>query len=100
MSLFCTYTIYPVKRSHKGGCMGHKKMKHNLGFADFALASLLEHIRSIKLMEKVSDSINWVSIDTVLMSHYTVGTSGEGANVYPPLLPPKYLILQNWSPAA
>jgi IS5 family transposase len=30
------------------------------------------------------------------MSHYTVGTSGEGADAYPPLLLFKCLMLQKW----
>jgi IS5 family transposase len=76
--------------------MGYKKMKQNLGFADLALASSLEHNRSIKLMEKISDSIDWKRIESVLMSHYTVGTSGEGADAYLPLLLFKCLMLQKW----
>ncbi len=76
--------------------MGYKKMKNNLGFADFALASSLKHNRSLKLMEKIADSIDWDRINTVLMSNYTVGTSGEGADAYPPLLLFKCLMLQKW----
>ena len=76
--------------------MGYKKMKKNLGFADFALSSSLKHNRSLKLMEKIADSIDWDRIDAVLMSHYTVGTSGEGADAYPPLLLFKCLMLQKW----
>ena len=51
-------------------------MKHNLGFADFALASSLEHNRSITLIENIYDAIDWASIDSVLMSQYTVDISG------------------------
>ena len=61
-------------------------MKKNLGFADYALSSSLKHNRSLKLMEKIADSIDWTRIDAVLMNNYTVGTSGEGADAYPPLL--------------
>ena len=63
--------------------MGFKKMDDNLGFADLALASSLEHNRSLKLMEKLNKSIDQLKINTILMGHYTVGTSGEGADVYP-----------------
>jgi len=88
--------------------MGYKKMKNNLGFADFALAKSMKHNRSLKLMDKLNSSLNWDRIQSVLMSHYTVGTSAEAADVYPiefedhslraypPLLLFKCLMLQKW----
>ena len=76
--------------------MGFKKMDSTLGFADFALASSLEHNRSLKLMVKLEKSIEWSRIESILMSHYTVGTSGEGADAYPPLLLFKCMLLQKW----
>ena len=62
--------------------MGYKKMKQNLGFADLALASSMKHNRSLKNMEKLNQSIDWGRINAILLSHYTVGTSGEGADAY------------------
>ena len=76
--------------------MGYKKMKQNLGFADFALASSIKHNRSLKNMEKLNQSIDWDRINTILLSHYTVGTASEGAAAYPPLLLYKCLLLQKW----
>ena len=76
--------------------MGYKKMKQNLGFADLALASSMKHNRSLKLMEKLNAAIDWTRVETILMNHYTVGTSGEGADAYPPLLLFKCLLLQKW----
>jgi len=76
--------------------MGYKKMKQNLGFADLALASSMKHNRSLKNMEKLNQSVDWNRINTILLSHYTVGTSGEGADAYPPLLLYKCLLLQKW----
>ena len=76
--------------------MGFKKMDDKLGIADLALASSLEHNRSLKLMEKLNKSIDWLKIDTILMGHYTVGTSGEGADAYPPLMLFKCMLLQKW----
>ena len=76
--------------------MGYKKVKQNLGFADFALASSMKHNRSLKNMEKLNQSIDWNRINTILLSHYTVGTSSEGADAYPPLLLYKCLLLQKW----
>ena len=71
-------------------------MDSSLGFADFALASSLKHNRSLKLMNKLNKSIEWSRIESILMGHYTVGTSGEGADAYPPLLLYKCLLLQKW----
>jgi len=76
--------------------MGYKKMKQNLGFADLALASSMKHNRSLKLMEKLNAAIDWTRVETILMNHYTVGTSGEGADAYPPLLLFKCMLLQKW----
>ena len=76
--------------------MGFKKMDSSLGFADLALASSLKHNRSLKLMEKLNTAIDWSRVETILSSHYTVGTSGEGADAYPPLLLFKCMMLQKW----
>jgi len=76
--------------------MGYKKMKNNLGFADLALASSMKHNRSLKNMEKLDKAIDWSRVDEILMNHYTIGTSDEGADAYPPLLLFKGLLLQKW----
>jgi hypothetical protein len=76
--------------------MGYKNMRNSLGFADLALASSLKHNRSLKLMNKLNEAINWVRVEQILMAHYTVGTSGEGADAYPPLLLFKCMLLQKW----
>ena len=66
--------------------MGYKKMSISLTFADLALESSLKHNRSLKLMQKLDSAISWSRVERILFSHYTVGTSGEGADAYPPLL--------------
>ena len=76
--------------------MGFKKMDNSLGFADLALASSLEHNRSLKLMEKIDKAIDWSRVENILYNHYIVGTSGEGADAFPPLLLFKCLMLQKW----
>ena len=76
--------------------MGYKKMRNSLGFADLALASSLKHNRSLTLMNKLNEAINWARVEQILMAHYTVGTSGEGADAYPPLLLFKCMLLQKW----
>lgn len=47
-------------------------------------------------VEKIDKSIDWNRIEDILLSHYTVGTSGEGADAYPPLLLFKCMLLQKW----
>ena len=93
--------------------MGYKKMDQNFGFApmkwatlfpkgnfigqaDWALESSKKHNRSLKTMEKLDKAINWSRVEEILMNHYTVVTSSEGADAYPPLLLFKCLMLQKW----
>ena len=70
--------------------MGYKKMTQNFDFADTALASIMKHNRSLKNMENLKNAIQWSRVDAILMNHHTIGTSGEDADVYCPLL------LQKW----
>ena len=47
-------------------------------------------------MERMDKAIEWSRFETILMSHYTIGTSSEGADAYPPLLLFKCFLLQKW----
>jgi IS5 family transposase len=47
-------------------------------------------------MQKLDAAIEWSRVKQILMAHYTVGTSGEGADAYPPLLLFKCMLLQKW----
>jgi transposase, IS5 family len=47
-------------------------------------------------MEKMNKAIDWSRVETILMSHYTIGTRSEGADAYPPLLLFKCFLLQKW----
>jgi len=76
--------------------MGFKKIKKEFSFADVVLESSKKNNRSIQKMRRLNKSINWNRVEDVLMSHYTVGTSNEGADAYPPLLLFKCLLLQKW----
>ena len=78
------------------GNMGFKKMDKSLNFADLVLANSLKNNRSLVIMENVDKAINWSRVESILLSHYTVGTSSEGADAYPPLLLFKCLMLQKW----
>ena len=64
--------------------MGYKTLDQNISFAEVALASAMENNRSLKMMEKVNQIINWSHVETLLMGHYQAGTSKEGANAYIP----------------
>ena len=61
-------------------------MDNNLTFTDLSLFNSMEHNRSIKRMEKINAIINWSRIESLLLKHYAVGKSAEGADAYPPLL--------------
>ena len=76
--------------------MGYKKADPNLTFAELSLMGSMEHNRSLKLMEKIDHLIDWSKIETLLMEHYTVGSSKEGADAYPPLMLLRALLLQKW----
>ena len=76
--------------------MAFKKMDNSIGFADLVLERSRKNNRSLKNMKKLDKSIDWSRIDAILKSHYTVGTSSEGADAYPPLLLFKCLLLQKW----
>ena len=76
--------------------MGFKNIKKEFSFADVVLESSKKNNRSIQKMQHLNKSINWNRVEDVLMNHYTVGTSNEGADAYPPLLLFKCLLLQKW----
>ena len=76
--------------------MGYKQIDKNLSFADLAVSKSLEHNRSLKMMEKINKVVKWRNIEALLLEHYEVGTSKEGADAFPPLLLMKCMLLQKW----
>lgn len=76
--------------------MGYKKMDQNISFAELILKDSMDKNRCLKHLININNSINWPNIKSILMSHYVVGTSSEGADAYPPLLLFKCLMLQKW----
>jgi len=76
--------------------MGFKKMDTSLNFGDLVLANSLKHNRSLVIMENINKSINWSRVESILLNHYTIGASSEGADAYPPLMLFKCLLLQKW----
>jgi len=76
--------------------MSYKQMDNNFSFTDLSLADSMEHNRSISRMDKINVIINWSSVESLLLKHYTVGKNIEGAAAYPPLLLLKCLLIQQW----
>ena len=65
-------------------------------FAEVDLMTSMEHNRSLKMMEKINQIIDWSEIEAVLLKHYAVGTTIEGADAYPPVMLLKAFLLQKW----
>ena len=76
--------------------MGYKKIGENLSFADLAVSKSLEKNRSLKMMEKINKVVKWKNIEALLLEHYEVGKSEEGADAFSPLLLMKCMLLQKW----
>ena len=76
--------------------MGFKKIEQNFTFADAILKDSMDKNRCLIRIMDIANSIDWDSIEAVLMGHYQIGTSKEGADAYPPLLLFKCLLLQKW----
>ncbi len=76
--------------------MGFKQIDPGMSFADLALKDSMDKNRCLKRLLDIAGSIDWNEIESILMSHYTVGTSRQGADAYPPLLLFKCLMLQKW----
>ena len=76
--------------------MSYKQMDNNFSFTDLSLVDSLEHNRSVSRMDKINAIIDWSSVESLLLKHYTVGKNVEGAAAYPPLLLLKCLLLQQW----
>lgn len=76
--------------------MGYKQVEPNMTFAEISLTKSMENNRSLKRLEKIEQVIDWSNINDMLLTHYTAGSSNEGADAYPPLMLLKGLLLQKW----
>ena len=99
-----TYTIditchlcYPKPDFNpKEKLMAFKKLNRSLTFADLALKDSMDKNRCLTRLMDIAESIDWNRIESILMNHYKVGGSKEGADAYPPVLLFKCLLLQKW----
>ena len=76
--------------------MGFKNIESKIGFAELAFSSSMEKNRSLQTLEQMNKVINWSKVENILMKHYKIGISNEGADAYPPLMLFKCLLLQKW----
>lgn len=76
--------------------MGFKKIDRTFTFADAILKDSMDNNRCLIRIMEIAGSIDWDSIEAVLMGNYQVGSSKEGADAYTPLLLFKCLLLQKW----
>lgn len=53
--------------------MSYKKMDNNFSFADLSLSDSFDRNRSVSRMENQWQFVNWSSIESLLLKHYTVG---------------------------
>lgn len=76
--------------------MAFKKPDPKLTFAEIALTSSMDKNRSLDTLMNMNAVIDWSKIERLLLKHYKVGRSNEGADAYPPLMLFKALLLQKW----
>jgi len=76
--------------------MGFKNIESKIGFAELAFSSSMEKNRSLQTLEQMNKVIDWSKVENILMKHYKIGISNEGADAYPPLMLFKCLLLQKW----
>ena len=76
--------------------MAFKRINRSLTFADLALKDSMDKNRCLTRLMNIAASIEWNSIESILMNHYQIGSSKEGAEAYPPVLLFKCLLLQKW----
>jgi hypothetical protein len=62
-------------------------------FAEVSLLTSMEDNRSLKRLEKINQMIDWPKVEAVLIRHYSISSSKEGADAYPPLILLKGLLL-------
>ena len=56
----------------------------------------MEKNRSLQTLEQLNKVINWSKVENILLKHYKIGKSKEGAEAYPPLMLFKCMLLQKW----
>jgi transposase, IS5 family len=76
--------------------MAFKNIEPAATFADSLFKVSMEKNRCLSRLIKIADSIDWDHINEILIGHYPVGSSKQGADAYPPLMLFKCLLLQKW----
>ncbi len=73
-----------------------KYVKHFTGQAEIALTSSMDKNRSLDTLMNMNSLIDWSKIEKLLLKHYKIGKSNEGADAYSPIVLFKALLLQKW----
>lgn len=58
--------------------MAYKNIEHNFSFADFAIKSFADKNRTLLFLTEVGDTIDWQTIQELLMKHYETGKASKG----------------------
>lgn len=76
--------------------MAYKNIEQHFSFADIAINSNADKNHSLLFLRKLDKSIDWDSIETLLVKYCQTGKSREGERTYSPLFLFKCLLLQKW----
>ncbi len=76
--------------------MAYKNIEHNFSFADFAIQNFADKNRTLLFLRQVGNTIDWQSIEELLMKYYETGKARKGERAYHPLFLFKCFLLQKW----
>ncbi|MCD4722614.1 MAG: transposase [Desulfobacula sp.] len=76
--------------------MAYKILEHNFSFADIAVQNIADKNRTLLFLRQVKNTIDWQSIQELLMKFYETGKANKGERAYSPLFLFKCFLLQKW----
>ncbi len=76
--------------------MAYKKIEQCFSFADIAIQNNADKNRSLLFLRNIDNTIDWESVQELLIKFYTTGKAKEGERAYSPLLLFKCFLLQKW----
>jgi IS5 family transposase len=76
--------------------MTYKILEHTFSFADIAIQNIADKNRTLLFLRQVKKTIDWQSIQELLMKSYKIDKANRGERAYPPLFLFKCFLLQKW----
>ena len=76
--------------------MAYKILEHNFSFADIAVQNIADKNRTLLFLRQVKNTIDWQSIQELLIEFYETGKANKGERAYHPLFLFKCFLLQKW----